>query len=271
MAKQQEQVTGDRMPCALGWFSVGLGLAELAATGAVRSLTGLPHRDRYRSLLRAAGVRDLASGLGILSRRRRALWLWGRVAGDFFDLGMLTSAWRARPSHRRRLMATTVAVAGVTALDLAAATEVTRRGRASGPIEVAHAITLNRPREEVERRWAEFDGIPQLSGHLLSEVKMTPAPYRRGTEIRVRLRYDPRGGAIRSAAAWLTGADPGRKLASALRRFKQVVETGEVVRSDATIHRGMHPARPSARRVRRHIEDQRTSALRPGALEGGAR
>jgi len=31
-----------------------------------------------------------------------------------------------------------------------------------------------------------------------------------------------------------------------LRRLKQVLETGEVVRSDASIHRGPHPAQPSA-------------------------
>ena len=31
-----------------------------------------------------------------------------------------------------------------------------------------------------------------------------------------------------------------------LRRVKQVLETGELVRSDASIHRGMHPARPAA-------------------------
>jgi hypothetical protein len=30
-----------------------------------------------------------------------------------------------------------------------------------------------------------------------------------------------------------------------LRRFKQVLEVGEVVHSDASIHRGLHPARPS--------------------------
>jgi hypothetical protein len=29
-----------------------------------------------------------------------------------------------------------------------------------------------------------------------------------------------------------------------LRRFKQVLEVGEVVHSDASIHRGMHPAQP---------------------------
>jgi hypothetical protein len=31
---------------------------------------------------------------------------------------------------------------------------------------------------------------------------------------------------------------------SDLRRFKQVMETGEIVHSDASIHSGLHPAQP---------------------------
>jgi uncharacterized membrane protein len=63
-------------------------------------------------------------------------------------------------------------------------------------------------------------------------VRFTPAPGGRGTEVRVELR--------------LFGEDPGQQVESDLRRFKQVMETGEVVRSDASVHRGPHPARPSA-------------------------
>ena len=43
----------------------------------------------------------------------------------------------------------------------------------------------------------------------------------------------------------LFGKDPAHEVASDLRRLKQVIETGEVIRSDASIHRGMHPAQPS--------------------------
>jgi hypothetical protein len=45
--------------------------------------------------------------------------------------------------------------------------------------------------------------------------------------------------------AKLFGAEPEQQIAGDLRRFKQVIETGEVLHSDASIHRGLHPARPS--------------------------
>jgi hypothetical protein len=35
-----------------------------------------------------------------------------------------------------------------------------------------------------------------------------------------------------------------------LRRFKQVIETGEVVQSDASVVKGPHPAQPSEREGR---------------------
>jgi hypothetical protein len=40
------------------------------------------------------------------------------------------------------------------------------------------------------------------------------------------------------------GRDPSRQVDGDLRRFKQIMETGEVVHSDASIHTTPHPARP---------------------------
>ena len=63
-----------------------------------------------------------------------------------------------------------------------------------------------------------------------------------------------RAGALGALVAKLFGEEPGQQVDGDLRRFKQVLETGEVVHSDASIHRGMHPAQPrgaSARASRR--------------------
>ena len=46
------------------------------------------------------------------------------------------------------------------------------------------------------------------------------------------LRYDPPGGKLGEAVARYFGEDPHQQLDDDLRRFKQVLETGEVVRSD---------------------------------------
>jgi uncharacterized membrane protein len=64
------------------------------------------------------------------------------------------------------------------------------------------------------------------------EVMFVPAPGGRGTEVYVTLRYDPPAGPLGKAVAKYFGEEPSQELDDDLRRFKQVIETGEVVRSD---------------------------------------
>src|SRR5690606_38485735 len=56
----------------------------------------------------------------------------------------------------------------------------------------------------------------------------------------------PPGGALAAQFAKLFGEEPKQQIKSDLRRLKQVLETGEVLHSDASIHRGTHPAQPAA-------------------------
>ncbi|MEU6807935.1 SRPBCC family protein [Streptomyces sp. NPDC046831] len=93
------------------------------------------------------------------------------------------------------------------------------------------------------------------------EVRFVPAPGGRGTEIRVTLRYDLPGGALGKAAARYFGEEPHQQLDDDLRRFKQVAETGEVVRSEGAPGgkraRGEFPQRPA----RPLTEDELKEAL----------
>lgn len=66
-------------------------------------------------------------------------------------------------------------------------------------------------------------------------VEFKDAPPGRGTEVVVQLDVDPPGGAIGAGLARLFGEDPGEELKSALRRLKQLLELGEVVRSDGSL------------------------------------
>jgi uncharacterized membrane protein len=75
-------------------------------------------------------------------------------------------------------------------------------------------------------------------------VYFAPAPADQGTEIHVELHYQPPGGKLGALAAKLFGEEPNQQVKGDLRRLKQVLELGEVVHSDASIHRGMHPAQP---------------------------
>lgn len=103
----------------LGLFSVGLGLAEVCAPGFMGRITGV----RLPWLLRTYGARELMAGVGILTSRRPAGWLWARVAGDALDLATLGAVIANPKSDDDRVKAVTAAtaVAGVTALDLVCA------------------------------------------------------------------------------------------------------------------------------------------------------
>lgn len=50
----------------------------------------------------------------------------------------------------------------------------------------------------------------------------------RGTDVRVHLQYNPPGGRIGAAVAWMFGEEPSLQIREDLRRFKQLMETGEV-------------------------------------------
>jgi len=65
-----------------------------------------------------------------------------------------------------------------------------------------------------------------------------------GTEVRVKLQYDPPAGKVGATVAWLFGEDPQTQIEEDLRRFKQLLETGE-------ISTGERYAAPSDVRVRR--------------------
>jgi uncharacterized membrane protein len=79
-------------------------------------------------------------------------------------------------------------------------------------------------------------------------VRFSSAPGDRGTEVRVELRYDPPAGTPGATMAKLFGEEPERQLRDDLRRFKQVLETGEVVRSDGSLEgagQGAEKERPA--------------------------
>jgi hypothetical protein len=105
------QSRSQALACGLGFFSIGLGIAELVAPRAIASLAGARVSP---AMIRLYGMREIATGVGLLMAWKRGPWLWGRVAGDALDIASVE-----RP-------AAMAALAGVTALDIAAATAVTR-------------------------------------------------------------------------------------------------------------------------------------------------
>jgi len=89
--------------------------------------------------------------------------------------------------------------------------------------------------------WRSLDGADVPNS---GEVRFLPAPGGRGTEVHVTLSYQMPGGAVGKAVAKYFGEEPSQQLDDDLRRFKQVIETGEVVRSDGA-PRGKQAGRSS--------------------------
>jgi hypothetical protein len=98
----------------LGWFSIGLGLAELLAPQALARATGLRGRE---TLLQVYGARELAAGVAILASHDPTPWIWGRIAGDALDLLTLAASDTDDPNKAGRVAAI-AAVGGVTLLDV---------------------------------------------------------------------------------------------------------------------------------------------------------
>jgi hypothetical protein len=104
----------------LGWFSIGLGLAELLAPRKVGGFLGM---EEHSGLIQAYGAREIAAGVGILTAQDPTPWIWGRVAGDALDLATLAPAVPDNP-RKGNVLFSIMAVAGVTALDLICAQEL---------------------------------------------------------------------------------------------------------------------------------------------------
>jgi len=291
----------ERLAAGLGWFSIGLGCAELAAPGLMARLIGLPDDATNRRTLQALGVREMASGFGILGQARPAPWIWSRVAGDAMDLALLGRAAASTRTEKGRLAFAGAVVLGVTALDLVCGERLSQHTKAGGrrlgplgrltggavfggPIKVVQSLTIMHPVDELYRFWRDFTNLPRIMKHLESveptddrhsrwkakaplggsvewqseitddqingriawrslpgadvpncgSVTFKPKHGAAGTVVQVELSYEPPAGAIGATFAKLFGSSPEQEIREDLRRFKQVMETGEILQSDAS-------------------------------------
>lgn len=247
-----------RIAEGLGWFSLGLGAAQLLAPGALNRLAGIRDDAAAKRAQRFVGVREVGAFAAIISDRPRpVLPLWSRVGGDLIDLALLARAWEHKRESAPRLALTIAGIAGVTGLDIYAATRHTEAERrrepeaegegktpGGGPVQVKAAVTIRKPREEVEPAWRTFEADGGLSGWRsdaaaagegdgAAHLRFVEAPADQGTEVHAELSYEPTAGKVGELLAKALGDDPAQKVKDDLRRFKQVVETGQVVRSEA--------------------------------------
>ena len=104
-----------RVPArALGWFSIALGLAELAMPRQLARSAGMPNMPK---LTRAYGLREIGTGIGLLTSKDPTPWLWGRVLGDAVDMATV-SIGLVTQRRPLRTLGSLVVLLGVTYLDM---------------------------------------------------------------------------------------------------------------------------------------------------------
>jgi len=96
----QRNGAADKWVKGLGWFSIGLGIAEVGAPRSIAKLAGMPQRS---APIRLMGVREIIAGAGILASSRPQGWMWARVGGDAMDLAALGKGGKEAGSNNKSL------------------------------------------------------------------------------------------------------------------------------------------------------------------------
>jgi uncharacterized membrane protein len=274
-----ENPDAERLARTLGWFGIGVGLVEIIAPYRLARFLGIRN---HVVLLRVMGLREIANGIGILTQRRPAGWLWARVGGDIIDLAALGKAFKSDAAKPVNIAVATAAVAGATALDVRCAQELSRSNgtvTVDRTVKVKKTILINRSPEELYRHWRDFHNLPRFMKNLESvevttdkrshwvakgpagarvkwdaeitedrpsesivwrsldgadidhfgSVRFEPATGGRGTLVSVEMQYSPPAGVLGATVAKLFGRAPEQEVEEDLRRFKQMMETGEII------------------------------------------
>jgi uncharacterized membrane protein len=274
---------------ALGWFSIGLGLTEVLMPRKLGRVVGVG--EDHSALFPLLGLREIASGVGVLAAKDPTLGVRARVAGDMLDLALLGTALTLPDNERGRVAAATAAVVGVTALDILCAAQLPAEG--SGQPRRRRQVTakatagrfrasvaINRPVAELYAYWRDIGNLPRVMQHLESvreigerrshwvakgpagatlewdaevthtsnqsiawrslpdsdvptegTVTFKPLQAGRGTIVTVDVDYQARG-PIAGRIASLVGKTFEQHLQNDLRRWKQLIETGEIATTE---------------------------------------
>jgi hypothetical protein len=241
----------------LGVFSFGLGISQLAVPDRVNKLIGVKDTPKTRALQRAVAIQELTAAQGIFAFSPPTPVLWSRVAGDVWHLSMLANAFRSSRNGGRfrgrqrydegKLLRTIAATAGITLVDAL----VSVRYQSRWPKEPTGAQPLPTTRDE-----------PRVEAHGYPAVTIRASE----TEIRSRLRefdLDGFGNAVFRSAPGGRGTevvivtDKNSERAKAkLRQLKQVLEVGEVVRSEGAPEGAAPVVRQMTQRPAKPLKDK---------------
>jgi uncharacterized membrane protein len=121
------------------------------------------------------------------------------------------------------------------------------RWRAAGPAGT-QAEWVSEIVDDRENELIAWQTVGDSELYHTGKVTFRPGPRGEGTTVTVEMQYAPPGGRIGAALLKLFRKEPGQQVSDDLRRFKQVMEIGEVVHSDASIQQRIAAAQPREQR-----------------------
>jgi uncharacterized membrane protein len=259
----------------LGWFSIGLGIAEVAFPKRLARAIGTPVKPMTTRLM---GLREIGVGVGILAARSPGPWIKARVAGDAVDLALLSNAYGSKSADRVRLAGTTAAVAAISAADIIYARKLNGSEFSQRQIRIESSVAVNRSPEECYRFWRQVENFPRFMKNLKEvhptgertsrwqlkagdlktlewnaeitrdtpnetiewqslkdadlensgSVRFQARPSGKGTYVRVAMEYAPPLSDIAAIAPRILEKITVHSLHEDLRRFKSLMECGEI-------------------------------------------
>lgn len=195
----------------------GIGLlAVLAGAAAVWALGSLVSDIRSPGSGRSGGQKGRRIGSGAPDEAKSAVV--GRTVTIHRPKQELYDAWR----DFARLPEFLENVESIAVLD-DTRSRWTVKGPAGTSFEFVSVVTEDRPGEVIA--WtSEPDADVRNSGR----VEFRDAPGGRGTEVKATIAYEPPGGPLGQIFAKALQREPGLQVRRDLKRFKQLMETGEI-------------------------------------------
>jgi uncharacterized membrane protein len=141
-------------------------------------------------------------------------------------------------------------------VSITALSDMESHWKASAPgntfVEWDAVIINDHPNELIAWRSKDGADIPNAGS-----VRFEAAPGDEGTEVTVQLEYDPPGGKFAALVAKLTGEEPKQQVGEALRRFKALMEAGEIASVEGQSAGG--PQREERRKERQQLQRKAAS------------
>ena len=198
--------------------SVGIALAAVGASLLYRGVTG--HCNLYGAL--GLSTADGSLHPAATPSRERAFTAQHTVTINR-PRAELYAAWR-NPTLIPRIMPQ------IESVDWSGGQRAHWVARAPVGMRVAWDAEITDDREDELIAWRSVEGADVPNQGVISFREL---PDGRGTEVSLSIAYNPPGGILGDTIARLAGENPEQLLRDGLRRFKQLMETGEILATPA--------------------------------------